>query len=176
MANEVEQIVVGKIMVHASVKGSEKLDAFSGWMLTAFGAMLAFLLGKLTDLSPYITKETLPALVRLFLCALVVGVIAKFVATIAASLGAGAEAGESASKQAEGHFFDPVVFMAEFEKAAWGLNKWGVRWAVKRLRMGDFACSGRVANYVLQLQVVLSVLQSGFCMYAVWVLYKGLTI
>jgi hypothetical protein len=176
MANELERILVGKVMVHGSAKGAEKLDVFSGWMLTAFGAMLAFLLGKIADLSPYLAKPTLPALVRLFLIALVVGVLAKYAAMMVSIFDAGTEAGDKAAKAMDGKPLNMDALMAELEKSAWGLNRWAVRWTVRRMRMGDFTCTGRVANYIMQLQAVLSAIQAGVCMYAVWVLYNGLTI
>ncbi|MCO5401512.1 hypothetical protein [Ralstonia soli] len=178
MTNELDvvKVLVNKTLVQGSAKGAEKLDAFSGWMLTAFGAMLAFLLGKISDLSPYLAKATLPGLVRLFLIALVAGVLAKYAAMVVSVLGASTEAGESAVKSMGGNPVNVDSLMAEYDKTAWGLNAWAVRWVVRRMRVRDFTCTGRIANRILQLQAVLSACQSGVCLYAVWVLYRGLTI
>jgi hypothetical protein len=45
-------------------RARKKLDAFSGWMLTAFGALLAFLLGKISDLAPYLDSMPIAATAR----------------------------------------------------------------------------------------------------------------
>ncbi|WP_146604260.1 hypothetical protein [Cupriavidus phytorum] len=171
-----EKVLIGKMLLQSSAKGAEKLDAFSGWMLGAYAAVLAFLLGKIGDLADYLSAPTLPMLVRLFLAAMVAAIIAKFASLILNALSGGGEAGEKAFASMNGVDFDIEAFFTELDKSAWGWNRLGTRWAVKRLRQGDFACSGRVAVKLLHVQSVATMAQSMVTLWAVWTLYRGLVI
>lgn len=173
----IEKKLVGKVMLRACAKGSEKLDVFSTWMLAAFAAGLAFLIDKSIQDGSFIDPGRVKCIAWIFLFGLLSGLAGKVLSTMIATLASGHEAGEAALKSlpqpgpdsatsAEIPFSVPVLL----EEIVANSRAPTLRFALLGkglVEQGDFAFPGRWGARLFRWQLGATIAQCSSCIAAV---------
>ena len=93
-----EQVFANSLLTVGAGKSSAVLDSFVSWLLGGFGAALALVLSNLDSIAPFVPIEAIKSSATIFMVAVVVGVVEKYLAAIvtggAESAAAGREIGE----------------------------------------------------------------------------------
>jgi len=155
-----------------------KVDSFSGWMLTAFGAALALLLANIQTVSTFIRVEDLRRSAFVFLVAILVGVLQKSLASFVASTSAAALEGEALGRDiaSAGARVDMQIIFGELERATLFPFRWIVRRALRKVANGDLAVGGRMCIMLSQLQGWAVSLESALALAAALIFVRGLAV
>lgn len=126
-----------------------QMTAFSSWMVAGFGAMLGLLVANIDTVSPFIAPTVVGASVKLFLVALVLNVLQRYLAAMVA--GSIAVANEVQLIPIN-HEADLGYIVREIERATFWPTRILVRWSNRKALSGDLAVSGRLNARLAQVQ------------------------
>jgi len=144
-----DPVAVAKVLAALTLMGgavslSKRVDGFAVWLLAGLGAALGLMLANLDAVLSYIPAAEFRATVNLFLCALGLAVLQRY-------LGVGIHVGAETFEATLGRFcrvgignFDLSTFNAEVDKAYPPPWRWVVRWARRRGEAGDTTLMGRL--------------------------------
>lgn len=166
-----ESILAGRLLTIMAGRVTENLVTFSSWLIGSFTAVLGLLLSNIDTVSKYLPAKGIGSSVTLFLFAVALHVIQRYLAAIVAGSVAVSKEVESLSVSASLNF--PLV-MDEIEKSTFWPARILVRRTLKKVRAGDFAASGRMVGKITQVQGFLVVAQMITVTAAAYVLVKGL--
>lgn len=125
------------------------MTAFASWMVAGFGAMLGLLVANIDTVSPFIAPVVVGASVKLFLAALVLNVLQRYLAAMVA--GSIAVAHEVQLIPID-HEVDLGYVVREIECATFWPTSILVRWSNRKALSGDLAVSGRLNVRLAQIQ------------------------
>ncbi len=146
-----EKLLASKMLSSAAGHASAELASFSGWLITGFAAAFGLLLVNIDAVSKFLDPGKLGRAIVLFLVAVVVHVIQRWLAAITAgSIAAGKEAASAAIEGS--HELDFVVVFAEMERATYRPMRWFVRKSYAKVANGDVAAAGRMQAKLAQWQ------------------------
>ena len=164
-----EQIFVSSLLNETSGKASSLLDTFSGWLLGGFGAAAIIMVSQYDSISKHINPKSIHDFLLLFVWALVLGVIQKYiaVAVISASQGAavGREMGDVASSKSIP--LNPETIISLIETAIIHPGRWFARRSFDKVKKGDFVSGARNYSRLMQVQGILGLVQTAITLYAI---------
>lgn len=172
------RILAGRLLSLGAGRASAALDQFSSWLLSGFGAAFALLFANIDVVSKHVAVTSLRTGLMLFLCALVAGVVAKFLSSI---VSAGAEAAEQggvigrdlAAAQIE---VNVKRMFEETERAFYWPMRILVASSFNKVSTGDFAAAGRLHTKIAQVQGIFVVSEVTLAAGSAMVLGCGLTV
>lgn len=170
-ANINESILAGRLLTIMAARISENLATFSGWLVGSFAAILALLISNIDTTSKFLPTQCVGSSALLFLTAVVLYVLQRYIAAIVAgSVAVGKEAETLVSGQA----LNLVLVMEEIEKSTYWPARIIVRRSLAKIRAGDFAASGRTMAKLGQVQGFLVLGQMASVVSAAYVLARAL--
>jgi hypothetical protein len=168
-SEHVQEIVIAAALISESAgKASKALDKFASWLLAGFGGAVALLLSG-RDLRPLVPVGAVRIGSILFLCAVLVTVLQKYLAIVVTSGAEGAALGRALVKE---HLkerkelglqsaLDPETLTKEMLKALyWPATKIASRF-IARSKKGDFAAGARAFMKLAQVQGFFVMLELG---------------
>ena len=165
-----EQVFVNALRSEMNGKASATVDSFSGWLLGGFGVASALLVSQYDSVSKHLAASTIQTFLFLFLSALGLGIVQKYIYVIvtAHSQGSaiGRELGEKASEKSIRLDFE--VILTEMEKSTFAPARWFVSRSFDKLRKGDLVSSTRNFSRLFQIQSVLAVIQAILILIAIF--------
>jgi hypothetical protein len=167
-ADEIHQLIVGTMLLAAAGKASRALDTFGTWLLAGFGAAVALLLTN-HDTLALIPSAASRGEIRLFLFAVVLAVIQKYVAIIVTMADEGSTLGREivTPHLGRGAQIDPDMITSEVLRGLYGPQRWIVRKMFAKSK-GDFAAAPRAFMKMAQVQGLLVVLEVALFLIAIW--------
>lgn len=154
----------------ASAVNSE-LSTFSSWMVAAFGAAIGLLIANIEKVAPYISPKTIGLATMLFLVAVMLNVVQRYLgAIVAGSVITGKET-ESIPVTAN---LDIRFILDELEKSTLWPMRFMVAWSNRRVLAGDFALSGRLIAWIAQVQAWLVFVQMVVLISGAWAIANAL--
>lgn len=171
-----EKVLAGNLLTSGAGKAAVVIDRFVSWLLAAFGAALALLVGNLADLVSYMPVSTLQHASALFLIAAGLTVIEKYLASML--IGAAetyAHAVEVGKRLADDEIeIDFSIVFRELETATLLPMRWFVGRSLAKVKDGDFAASGRNFARCAQIQGLLALAVAGLVLWAIGLIVSGL--
>jgi hypothetical protein len=147
-----------KLLTSSASHASSSLDKFATWFLTAFGAGLTLLLTNYKDLEALITIPQLKASASLFVCAVVFGVVQKYLAAIVTAVAAAAKDGEVIGKE------NPNIDFDHYIQAVRTALPFPIRFfanhLLKKIEKGEFLIAANLIHWLVLLQGVMLLGQS----------------
>jgi hypothetical protein len=180
-ANMQAVLLSGAAMAHIAGSLSAKFDTFATWLLAGFGGAVALLLT-----SHEVNALVAPSIVRygakLFLAAVFVTVVEKYISIMVAG---GSEGAEFSRTAFEDHFkvrreqnlslnFNMQMFIAEFLRPIFKPALWFGSFALRKIAAGDFNAGVRQLVVMSQIQGALLLLEIGLFVAAVWRIVEAL--
>ena len=148
-----------------------QLAAFSSWMVAGFGAVLGLLITNIDTIAAFIPPSTIGISVKLFLVAVVLNVLQRYLAAlIAGSIAAGREV-ESISITQE---IDINYIVREIERATFWPTRILVQWSNRKVLSGDIAVGGRLNVRLAQIQGWLVLIQMVAVVFAISIIANSL--
>jgi hypothetical protein len=146
-----------KILTSSASHASSSLDKFATWFLAAFGAALTTLLSNYKDLEALITVAQIKASASLFICAVVFGVVQKYLAAIVTAVAAAAKDGEAIGKEVPfdfDHLIQAVRTALPFPMRLIANSMF------KKIEHGEFLIAGKLMQWLVLLQGLMLLGQS----------------
>ncbi|MBT0963868.1 hypothetical protein [Denitromonas iodatirespirans] len=166
-----EDIYAGKLLNVMARSINSELTTFSTWMVAGFGAAIGLLVANIEKVAPYISPNAVGASTKLFLVAVILNVVQRYLAAIlTGSVAAGKEA-ESISPTAP---IDISSVLNEIERATLWPARYMVRWSNRRILAGDFVLGGRLNAWSAQIQGWLVLAQMLAVVTAAWEIANAL--
>jgi hypothetical protein len=166
-----ESIYAGKMLRTMASAVNSELSTFSSWMVAAFGAAIGLLIANIEKVAPYISPKAVGLATMLFLVAVMVNVVQRYLgAIVAGSIIAGKET-ESIPAAAN---LDIRFILVELEQSALWPMRFMVAWSNRRMLAGDFALGGRLVAWIAQIQAWLVVIQMVVLISGAWVIANAL--
>ena len=170
-----QSLVIAAAMI-ADVAGrvSGKFDTFATWLLAAFGAALALLLSS-HDALAMLPLANVRGLGQLFLWAVVVTVVEKYVAIIVSG---GAEASASGRALVLEHLkgrrergqsteLDFRIFSDAMMKSLFRPGRWIAARSIRKVMSGDLTAGSRQQLKLAQVQGMLVLIEIGLFLFAI---------
>lgn len=156
MNNAQSDIYAGKVLAAMAGRVSSELAAFSSWMVAAFGAVFALLVANVDTVGKFIAPTAIGLSIKIFLGAVVLNVVQRYLATVVmASVAIGKEV-ESLPVDCN---IDIQHVFRQMEKATFWPTRLLARWVVQRVSAGDFSVGGRINSRMAQIQAWLVLAQ-----------------
>ncbi len=169
-----EKVLASALLSEAAGKCSASLDSFSSWLLGGFAAALVFLISNVGSLQAHLPVIALRAAGRLFLIAVVLGLVEKYIATVLRGAAEASAAGREIGEKFAEFDLDFKIVFGELEKAMFPPLKWFVRRSLAKAQSGDFAASARSFVKWAQIQGFVVVVQAAVLLWAVYRLLSDL--
>ena len=150
---------------------NSQMTAFSSWMVAGFGAMLGLLVANIDTVSPFIAPAVIGASVKLFLVALVLNVLQRYLAAMVAGSIAVAKEVELIPLD---HEVDLSYIVREIEYATFWPTRILVQWSNRKALSGDLAVSGRLNVRLAQIQGWLVLVQMMVVVFSIVLIANGL--
>lgn len=167
------QVFANSLLTVGAGKSSAVLDSFVSWLLGGFGAALALILSNLDSIVPFVPIEAIKRSAAIFMVAVVVGVVEKYLAAVvtggAESSAAGREIGE---KAADLELDLSVVFQLS-ERAALPPMRWFLRSFLRKAAEGDLTVSGRLFTRLSNIQTFVVLAETFLILWAAVVLIRN---
>ena len=145
---------------------------FSSFLITGFGAILGFTVGNIEKVEPLVSRASVKSALSLFLWALALHVVQRYLASIVAGNAASLKASRkifSDDRKLDWKEYCDQIKMAMWRPARWLLSHW-----ISKVSEGDVAIVSRLAIGLAQLQGLLAVAQAGFVGWAAYSLLNYL--
>lgn len=180
-ANAQSVMLAGQTMAHLAGNLSPKFDTFATWLLAGFGAAVGLLLTN-HDVSALIPAATIRVGTKLFLWAVCVTVVEKYLYIIAAG---GAEAAESARTSFNEHFkarreqnlpinLNMQLFILEMIRPLFKPALWVASGALRKIAAGDTNAGVRFLVVIAQIQGALMAVEVVLFVAAIWRIVEAL--
>lgn len=151
-SNTAQTILAGRMLTIMAARVSESLVGFAGWLVGGFAALLGLLIANIDTASKFLPTQCIGTSTLLFLVAVVLHVVQRYLAaTVAGSVAIGKEVEILVS----GQTVDPVFLFEELEKSTFWPTRIFVQRSLAKIRAGDFAASGRMMATLGQVQAFL---------------------
>ena len=169
--NPHEAAYAGKILMAMASGISGEQTKFSSWMVAGFGIGLGLLVANIATVAPYIPPSVISYAVNIFLIAVVINVLQRYLGTmIAGSI--------AVAKEVEGIQFTPGVNLnyvfSEIERVTFWPTVYMVRWSSRKVLSGDLAFSGRLNARLAQISAWLVLIQVIVLTFAIFVIANGI--
>ena len=170
-----EKVLTSALLFEATGKSSAAIDSFSGWLLAALAASVAFLLGNIDKLSSHLSAGVLRSLLSIFLTVAVLGVLEKMLAVVLAGASAGAAVGRVMGGEvaSRGIVLDVTVIFKEAEKAILPPARWVVRRSFGKAASGDIVAAARTMTRLAQIQGMVAMVQAVMVLRCVYLISKS---
>jgi len=165
------KIFVNKVLILMAEKISHQLASFSGWMIVGFGAAISLLVANIAEVAKYIKPECIGLSVKLFLGAVVLNVIQRYMAAKVASVVTMLEKLESIP---EPKALDLAYFRDQIEKVTFWPARIYLKWMNNKISNGDYTISGRMQGILAQIQAYLVFAQMILLVLAAYVIGNAL--
>jgi hypothetical protein len=166
-----EKILAGKLLISAAGHISAELAKFSGWLIAGFAVALGAFVANLEAAVRIVEPKILGTAIVMFLGAVVIHVMQRWLAAITAGSMAASKEGEVAGTTAAGQGeLDPNALFSEVERSVYLPARWLVRGMFQKALNGDFAISGRIQFKSAQLQALSVLVQLSLSVGAVCVI------
>jgi hypothetical protein len=180
-ANAQAILLSGVAMAHLAGSLSAKFDTFATWLLAGFGGAVALLLTS-HEVNALIAPSVVRYGAKLFLAAVCVTVVEKYISIIVAGGSEGAEFSRTAFEE---HFkarreqnlplnFNMQKFIAEFLRPIFKPALWLNSSALRKVAAGDQNAANRQLVIMSQIQGALLLLEIGLFVAAVWGIVEAL--
>lgn len=166
-----DSLFAGKLLVAMAAKLSSELSTFSGWMITAFGALLGVMLANIESVTKFIPVKALGWSVSIFLSAVALHVIQRYLASIVAGSVAAGEAAEAIPPHDN---VDMRYVLGQLEQSTLWPTRLLVRWSNSKIANGDLAVAGRMNARLAQIQAWLVFFQLGLVLWAAYSIARAL--
>lgn len=169
-----ESMLIGKTLSLLALGTTVSLEKFSSWLLAGFGATFALILSNIETVSNFISVENIKTGVILYLIALGLGVLQRW-------LGAGILGASSVSKEVEvlganaPKDINIYNVLTEIENITFYPQKWLVRYQFNKVRNNDFAAPGRMQARMAQIQGILVLVQGVLVISSIVVMVQGIS-
>lgn len=170
--------LANQLLTRAARAASESLDTYSGWMLAGFGAAFSLALANIQTVSKFVAVASLRRSAFLFLAALMVGVVQKFLASLVASSAAAGLEGEALGQAnaTAGVDLDFAVVFGEMERAILFPFRWVVKRALGKVPPEDLTVGGRMCFMLSQIQGWLVLAESILALVAAAIIVQALAV
>lgn len=162
---------VGKVLSLMAARLSAELSTFAGWMLTGFGALLGLILTNIESVSKFVPASSIGSSISIFLSAVVLHVVQRYLASIVASSTAIGKEIESIPAIGE---INIQFLLRELEASTLWPTRLLVKWSNAKIREGDLAVGGRVNAVIAQLQAWMVFSQLILIIWAAYTIAKEL--
>jgi hypothetical protein len=180
-ANAQAVLLSGAAMAHFAGNLSAKFDTFATWLLAGFGGAVALLLTS-HEVNALVAPSTVRYGAELFLAAVCVTVVEKYISIIVAG---GSEGAEFSRTAFEDHFkarreqnlplnFNLQMFIAEFLRPIFKPALWFGFFALRKIAAGDLNAGVRQLVIMSQIQGALLFLEIGLFVAAIARVVKAL--
>jgi hypothetical protein len=165
-----EQAFVSAVLSEANGKASSLLDSFSGWLLGGFGAASALFVGKYESIVQHLKPSEIREFLFLFLWALGVGILQKFLSMIVTASSQGSAVGRAmGEKYAEKSIpLDFDIIISQMEKPIFPGIRWLVRRSYNKVKSGDIVSGIQNYTRLLQVQGCLCLIQAVLILVAIF--------
>lgn len=176
--NILEKIAVNKLLLLMAKHTSNSLNKFSGWLIAGFGAAFALVLTNIESISTFIHITSIRNSISIFLIALFLGVIQKWLnAIINASSTVSEESEEIGKNLAETKENANTDFLlSEIKNSTFYPSKWMVSWQLNKIQRGDLSAPGRMIGKLSQIQSYLVLFQALLAIYSITIILSGFKI
>ena len=176
--------MAGDLLGSAAAYASSSIAAFSGWMLTGFGAALGLLVINYHEIVEYLDIGALRNALFAFLIAFVVALIIRYLATMIVSSKEAREhahaVGEKAGMEEDLTEDEAIDLLndvyAEILKASWPPGRWYTKKLIEATMHGDHAVGPRHQFKAAQFAGWLVLVQTIFHLYSVFAIASGLVV
>ncbi|WP_054773457.1 hypothetical protein [Methylogaea oryzae] len=144
-----EGIYAGKVLAVMAATINTEHSAFSSWMVAGFGAAIGLLIANVDKVAPYISPTAIGVSTKLFLFAVMLNVLQRYLGAIIAGSVATAKEVESIPVTTT---FDVNVVLNEIERSTLWPMRPLVRWSNRRILAGDIAFGGRLNAWMAQVE------------------------
>jgi hypothetical protein len=174
-ANAQAVLLAGALMAHSAGNLSAKFDTFATWLLAGFGAAVGLLLTS-HEVNVLVPAASIRYGATLFLTAVCVTVVEKYISIIVA---AGSEGAEFSRATFEDHLkkrteqgqplnLNMQTFVREFLRPLFKPAVWLASFALRKIAAGDFNAGVRQLVVMSQTQGVLLMVEVGLFVAAIW--------
>ena len=172
------KILAGRILSMGAGRASAALDHISSWLLSGFGAAFALLFANIDAVSRHIDLGSLRIGLRLFLGALILGVISKYLSAIVVAGAEAAAHGNAMGREIMDQKLEINVdtFFEESKRAVYWPVRIMVESTFEKASSGDFAVAGRVNAKIAQIQGFMIVAEVLIAVASAVVLSHGMTV
>lgn len=141
----------------AAEKANASLMVFSGWLVGGIGAALALLFSNIEKVAQMVDIDFIKPALALLLVALLISTISRLMSSM---VSAGIESNEKSLLLAEeirstGAAFDANVFMSEFARALFPIQRWFANQSMYKAKQGDTVAAARGIAKLSQAQAML---------------------
>jgi hypothetical protein len=173
---EVQSVALaGAVMAHLAGNLSAKFDTFATWLLAGFGAAVVLLLTS-HEISVLVPAASIRYGAKLFLAAVCVTVVEKYLSIIVAG---GSEGADFARSTLEDHLkkrreqglplnLNMQTFIGEFLRPLFKPAVWLASFALRKIAAGDFNAGARQLVVMSQTQGALLLAEVGLFIAAIW--------
>jgi hypothetical protein len=166
-----ESIYAGKALAVMAAAINSEHSSFSSWMVAGFGAAIGLLIANVEKVAPYISPSAIGSSTKLFLVAVILNVIQRYLgAIIAGSVATGKEVESIPVATA----LDLQVILNEIEQSTLWPMRFMVRKSNNRIRAGDIAFASRLNAWMAQIVGWLVLVQMVVVIAAAWVIANAL--
>ncbi|MGH9858475.1 MAG: hypothetical protein ACRD5F_00470 [Candidatus Acidiferrales bacterium] len=166
-----ELVLANRLLTVMASRVSENLATFSSWLIGSFAGILALLIANLSDLSEVLPAKAVGTSASIFLIAVGLHVLQRYLAAIVA--GGAIVTREAEALPTPAHLDFTVVFR-QLERATFWPTSILVRRMLARVQAGDLAAGGRLYGKLAQIQSYLVFGQLAFVVWAALKLAKTL--
>jgi hypothetical protein len=173
-----ERIAANKLLILMAGNASSAVDKFSSWLLTGFGVAFTLILTNIDSIVKFIPLSNIRDGILLYLFALFLGVIQKWLSSIISSgCGTSGEAEQIGKDLADSSKDIDIDFILnEIERSTYYPAKWLVSFQYNKVKNGDLSAPGRMFGKLAQIQSYLVLAQAIFVIYSITVLISGFNV
>ncbi len=157
-----EQLFMLVMRGNVNGKASTIIDTFSGWLISGFAAASTLFVSQYKSIQENISICGIRWFLYLFIAALILAIIQKFIAVLVASHSMGSLVGYELGKgvKEKNIILDREFIFNETEKGMLPFLKWYASDILNAARKGDFVSSSRNFTRLCQVQSLLTLLQA----------------
>jgi hypothetical protein len=160
-----QDVFINRILTVMGKTLTAQLVSFSGWMIAGFGAVLGLLLSNLDKVSPLLPVTSIGFAVKLFVVAVALNLLQRYLAAIVGSAVAAAEEVEKIKTPDD---LDHHYLLSQIESSMYWPSILLTRKINKKILAGDYSIGGRMVAKMAQIQAWFVVSQFGAVLVAAW--------
>jgi len=152
-----EKDAAAEALMIAAEKANASLMVFSGWLVGGIGAAVALLFSNIENVAQMVDTVFIKPALALLLLALLISTVSRLMSSM---VSAGIESNEKSLLLAEeirstGTTFDVNVFMSEFARGLFPIQRWFANRSMSKAMRGDTAAVARGIAKLSQAQAML---------------------
>ncbi len=170
-ANITESIYSGKVLTAMASSVNEHHLKFSSWMVAGFGAAIGLLISNIDKVATYISPAAIGCSTKLFLVAVVLNVLQRYLGAI---ISGSMEVAKKVEDLPINGDLNTQAILKEIERATLWPTRYMVRSSNKRILSGDIAYGGRLNAWMAQIAGWLVLSQMVAVVSAAWIIANAL--